>query len=140
MKRHKRPRNRLKRNRRFARNETRRYQWSRLVLEQLEARHLLANFSPASVPALIQAIDTANGNNQADVIDLGGNVFTLTGDHMGTGNGLPVIAADGGNALTIENGIIERNTTVPTARKEIFTSTPSPSCRMEISKVPPPRS
>jgi uncharacterized repeat protein (TIGR01451 family) len=64
-----------------------------------------------SVAELIAAIDTANTNGEDDVIDLGGNTFTLTVRHntdFGY-NGLPGILSDSGHSLSIENGVIERS-------------------------------
>ena len=70
-----------------------------------------ANFSPSDVADLIAAINTANGNGEDDVIDLGGNTFTLTAiDNTSIGdNGLPSIT-ESGHTLTIQNGTIERDT------------------------------
>jgi hypothetical protein len=84
----------------------------RLFVEHLESRHLLATFGPASVAELITAINTANSNNAVDTIDLGGGTFTLTVEDNATNgdNGLPSILADSGNALTIQNGTIQRAT------------------------------
>lgn len=71
-------------------------------------------FSPTDVEGLIAAINEANNNNQADVIDLGNGTFTLTAvdNHMSGPNGLPAIAVNDGTALnlvTIQNGTIERS-------------------------------
>ena len=66
------------------------------------------NFAPTTVPELIADITTANANNEADTIDLGGNTFNLVAEIGNTGNGLPIVRPDGGNALTILNGTIRR--------------------------------
>src|SRR5688572_5272282 len=86
-------------------------------VESLEGRTVPANIPVAAgdVPGLIAAITEANGNGEADTIDIAGT-FTLTDVYNDTvetngANGLPVILADGGNGLTINgNGaIIERS-------------------------------
>ncbi len=67
-----------------------------------------AIFTPVTNTDLINAINTANTNDQNDVIDLsGGSPFTLTAADNGV-NGLPVILADGNHTLLFENGIIQR--------------------------------
>ena len=78
-----------------------------------------ANFFPTSVEELIEDIQTANSNNQADDINLvPGMVYTITGNepgvpfNNGNGNtGLPLLLGDNGNPLTINgNGAtIERD-------------------------------
>ncbi|MGE3273051.1 MAG: right-handed parallel beta-helix repeat-containing protein, partial [Chloroflexota bacterium] len=67
---------------------------------------------------MIAAITTANANGQDDVIDLGGQTFTLTAVNNTTNgsNGLPVLLADGGHTLTISNGTIERQGAAPAFR------------------------
>lgn len=77
-----------------------------------------ANFYPASVSDLKSAINSANSNAQNDVIDLGGNTFTLTSiDNVSFGNnGLPLLLADSGFDVTIQNGIIERDVSAPAFR------------------------
>ncbi len=88
----------------------------RLHCEPLEDRRLLATFTPADAATLIADITTANGNGEADTVDLGGNTFTLTAVHS-LQSGLPVIADDGaGHALTIQNGTIERDAAAPAFR------------------------
>lgn len=67
-----------------------------------------ANFSPTTEAALSAAITTANGNAESDVINLGGGTIVLAA-------ALPDIDADGGNALTIQNGTIQRLSSNPTA-------------------------
>jgi hypothetical protein len=74
-----------------------------------------AAFNPVTVTDLINAINTANANNANDVIDLGGNTFTITTVDNGS-NGLPVILADGGHMLTIQNGSILREVSAPAFR------------------------
>jgi HYR domain len=70
-----------------------------------------ATFSPLSVAQLIADINTANVNGADDIIDLGGQTFTLTAvDNIDSGpNGLPSILSDTGHHLLIENGVIERS-------------------------------
>jgi hypothetical protein len=73
-----------------------------------------ANFNPTTVAGLISDINTANGNAEADVIDLGGlnfslNITNYANDLTDGRNGLPSILSDGGNSLTIQNGSIVRN-------------------------------
>ncbi len=77
-----------------------------------------ATFTPADVAGLAAAINEANTNGQSDTIDLGGRTFMLTAvDNMVDGpNGLPSILADGGNAITIRNGTIERSPSAPDLR------------------------
>jgi len=60
-------------------------------------------FTAGNDADLITAINNANGNNEADTINLTGDI-TLTGVDNNTDglNGLPSIAADGGNKLTID--------------------------------------
>src|SRR5688572_7993824 len=77
-------------------------------VESLEGRAVPANLPVAAgdVPGLITAINQANGNDEADTIDLAGGTFTLTDVYTDTvetngPNGLPVIRPDGGNGLTI---------------------------------------
>lgn len=67
-----------------------------------------ANFFPLTVADLINDINTANTNSQDDIIDLGGNTFTLTAVDNGD-NGLPVLVPDSGHSLLIQNGTIERD-------------------------------
>jgi hypothetical protein len=71
-----------------------------------------SSFAPVTVAELIAAITTANSNSADDVIDLGGQTFTLTVvDNSTKGdNGLPAIQSDNGHKLVIENGRIERST------------------------------
>jgi hypothetical protein len=70
-----------------------------------------AIFSPADTATLVADVTTANGNGQADTIDLGGGTFTLsTVDNNWYGpNGLPPIASD----ITIQNGTITRAAAAP---------------------------
>ena len=83
-------------------------------MEALETRQLLTIFTPSDTTQLIAHINTANSNGEVDTIDLQGQTFTLSAaDNTGTAgndNGLPVILADNGNGLTIENGTLQRDT------------------------------
>ncbi|MDA1050348.1 MAG: Ig-like domain repeat protein [Planctomycetota bacterium] len=88
----------------------------RLLAERLEDRALLAAFAPGNSFDLIADINTANANGEADVIDLGGETFTLFSAADNGITGLPVIVADGGNPLTIVNGTIERAAGAPNFR------------------------
>jgi hypothetical protein len=92
-------------------------------VEQLEGRAVPANYSAATVPELIAAINAANLTREADTIALvAGTTFTLTGVNNTTigYNGLPTIAA--GEDLTIvgNGGIIERSTATGTPRFRLF--------------------
>jgi hypothetical protein len=62
-----------------------------------------ATYTPATVSDLISAIHAGNVTGENDLIDLGGNTFTLIAADNGS-NGLPVITDD----FTIKNGVIER--------------------------------
>ncbi|MEE4380243.1 MAG: choice-of-anchor Q domain-containing protein [Candidatus Competibacteraceae bacterium] len=74
---------------------------------------------PCNVDALINAIDFANGNGQADVINLNSNcTYTLTAIHNTTdgNNGLPSITSTitiNGNGATIERSITGYTTGLP---------------------------
>lgn len=68
-----------------------------------------ATFEPADVDDLIDAVNTANSNGQADIIELNGQTFTLTAIHSGE-DGLPRITSN----ITIRNGTIARDTSVST--------------------------
>lgn len=61
------------------------------------------NIDPGDTAALIAAINTANTNNQADTINLGGGTYNLTSGPFAVDgdNGLPSILFDMGNPLTI---------------------------------------
>lgn len=75
-----------------------------------------ANFDVNDAASLIAAINTANSNAEADVINLTANITLGAVDNITLGeNGLPLILADGGNFLTIEgNGFqISRAGTAP---------------------------
>jgi len=73
-------------------------------------------FTATDAASLIAAITTANGNAQADTINLAGDITLTAIDNPANGaNGLPSIVADGGNKLTI-NGMgntISRDATAP---------------------------
>lgn len=79
-----------------------------------------ASFSVSNATELINAINTANSNGTADTITLTDDI-TLTSINNGD-NGLPVISADGGNALTIEGGgfTISRSSAFGTPRFRFF--------------------
>jgi hypothetical protein len=81
-----------------------------------------AAITAMTVEELISAITEANSNNADDVIDLGGQTFTLTAVNNTTlgANGLPAIESDSGHKLVIENGRIERNTAGDTANFRLF--------------------
>ncbi len=85
----------------------------RPCVERLEDRAAPANYSAATVPELIAAIDAANMTPESDTITLvSGKTFTLTEVNNTTNGatGLPTIAA-GENLTIIGNGdIIERGT------------------------------
>lgn len=82
-----------------------------LIGLSLSGASIAANFPVVDAAGLISAINTANTNNQNDVIDLQGNTITLSVvDNNTSGpNGLPAILSDSSHALTIENGVILRN-------------------------------
>jgi len=72
-------------------------------------------FTATDAASLINAITTANGNAEADTINLTGDITLTAFDNNTDGeNGLPSIAADGGNKLTIDGMgfTIARDTTV----------------------------
>lgn len=73
-----------------------------------------ALFYPGSVAMLISAINTANSNNQDDVIDLRFKTITLLVPDNGQ-TGLPIILSDSNHSLTIKNGNIQRRNTGRTA-------------------------
>ncbi|MCL4272753.1 MAG: choice-of-anchor Q domain-containing protein [Anaerolineales bacterium] len=62
-----------------------------------------ASFTAATAAELIAAINTSNSNGQDDTITLT-NDIVLTEENVdfGGGNGLPLVAADGGKSLTID--------------------------------------
>jgi len=86
---------------------------SRLEVEVLENRRVPANFTAATVPELIAAIDAANLTPEADTLSLAaGTTFTLTRFNNLTdgANGLPVTAS-GEDLTVLGNGAtIERKT------------------------------
>ena len=73
-----------------------------VVLTQVinPSRAYAANINVNSAATLIAAINTANTNNQDDVITLTESI-TLTAANNSV-NGLPVILSDGGSSLTID--------------------------------------
>ncbi len=66
-----------------------------------------AQFFPSNAASLIDAINTANSNNQEDVIDLHFKTITLTSPYSGQ-SGLPTILSDSNHALLIKDGVIQR--------------------------------
>jgi hypothetical protein len=102
-----------------------------------------SSFAPVTVAELISAINTANSNNANDVIDLGGQTFTLTavGDTTLGANGLPAIQSDNGHKLVIENGRVERSTAGGTAQFRLFYISPGTNLtlnRVTIANGAPP--
>lgn len=81
-----------------------------------------ASFLPTDAAGLIAAINAANANAAPDVIDLGGNTIVLTAASA-VDNGLPPIAADDGNVLTIRNGGIRRSSAPGTPNFRILEAT-----------------
>ncbi|NER25329.1 MAG: DUF4347 domain-containing protein [Symploca sp. SIO1C2] len=76
-------------------------------------------FTATDAASLIAAITTANGNNEADTINLTGDITLMAVDNNIDGaNGLPSILADGGNKLTIDGMgfTIARGATAPNFR------------------------
>ena len=62
-----------------------------------------ANFIVNDATSLIAAINTANSNNQDDIITFDSNIaLTVASDFTQGVNGLPSILPDGGSSLTIE--------------------------------------
>jgi len=57
-------------------------------------------FTPTSTESLVAAFATAGSNAQDDIIDLGGQVFDLTGEL--------VLEPDEGHALELRNGALQR--------------------------------
>jgi len=80
-----------------------RSRWFRPVVEGLEDRITPHVFNPTTVAQLIADINTANTNNEADVINLAaGSTYPLTAVNNTSArgpNGLPVLLPDNGNAL-----------------------------------------
>jgi hypothetical protein len=75
-------------------------------------------YFPTDVPSLINAINSSNSNTQNDIIDLGGNTFTLhaAAEQNEWGPmGLPIIK-EAVFLLTIRNGIIKRDINAPPFR------------------------
>jgi hypothetical protein len=78
--------------------------------------------APMTVVELVAAITQANSNNADDVIDLGGQTFTLTAvnnNEFGP-TGLPKIQVDGSHSLTIVNGGIQRSNAPGTPNFRLF--------------------
>ncbi|NEQ71128.1 MAG: DUF4347 domain-containing protein, partial [Symploca sp. SIO2D2] len=76
-------------------------------------------FTAGNANDLIAHITTANGNNEADTINLTGDITLMAVDNNIDGaNGLPSILADGGNKLTIDGMgfTIARGATAPNFR------------------------
>jgi hypothetical protein len=85
----------------------------RLLVEGLEDRTVPANYSAASVPELIVAIEAANLTTEADTITLAaGKTFTLTQVNNFTHGptGLPTIAAAEELTIVGNGATIERST------------------------------
>ena len=80
------------------------------IVSQHQAHAAL--FTPANTAELIAAIDTANNNNQVDIIELNSRIFTLSASNntLEGPNGLPVIES----TITIQNGTIERSSIATT--------------------------
>jgi hypothetical protein len=96
---------------------------ARPVLERLEDRTVLSNYTAASITDLIADINAANAAGGSNTITLvAGNAFTLAAVNNSTdgGNGLPVIATN--NNLTIQgNGdTVARSTDVGTPAIRLF--------------------
>ena len=76
-------------------------------------------YTPLSVYELIYSMNNAQTNGQNDIIDLGGNIFTLTAVDNSNGglgaNGLPYVN-EAGFSLTIRNGEIRRAASAPRFR------------------------
>lgn len=62
-----------------------------------------ADFTPGTPDALLTDVATANTNMEADIIDLGGQTFTLTAPLTITPD-----TANPANTLTIRNGTLQR--------------------------------
>jgi hypothetical protein len=94
-----------------------------------------SSFAPVTVAELISAINMANSNNADDVIDLGGQTFTLTavGDTTLGANGLPAIQSDNGHKLVFENGRVERSTAGGTVQFRLFYI--SPGANLTLNRV-----
>jgi len=78
-----------------------------------QPRAAAANYTPATVADLIADITAANASSENDVIDLGGQTFTLTTVNNITdgNNGLPsILSSATAGELTIQNGTIKRST------------------------------
>src|SRR5437870_5214215 len=89
------------------------------------------------VAGLISAINTANGNNQDDTINLASNGdYVLSAANNGE-NGLPVIGIDNGHNLTINgNGAtIRRSTAAGTPEFRIFEMAIYPGKSVTISNL-----
>src|SRR5262245_59770522 len=78
-----------------------------LTVHRLEDRIAPADFFPATADQMVQAVQTANTNGQADRIFLTpGATYTFTDDFNDSGNALPAIAVDGNSATA--GGTAER--------------------------------
>lgn len=78
-----------------------------------------ATFFPTTTAELIANVITANENGANDIINLGGNSFSLTEVNNTSAlgaNGLPVIQPDSGSNLTIVSGTIIRDSASPKFR------------------------
>lgn len=83
----------------------------RLACEALEGRDLPAAFAPATTAELIDAIHTANGNGEADVITLAPRaVYSLTAEvATSPGTGLPEFTEDRAVTIVGNGAVIERS-------------------------------
>lgn len=107
---------------------------NRLHVERLEDRVVLASYSAATVPELIEAINTANTTPEADTIVLApGTIYELVAPNNSVdgANGLPVIAS--GEDLTIlgNGSVIERSTATGTPAFRLFDVASGGSLRLE---------
>jgi hypothetical protein len=106
----------------------------RLSLEPLEDRTVPSNYTAATVPELIAAIDAANQTADADTIVLAaGSRFTLTEVNNTTNGptGLPTIAAGEDLSILGNNDIIERSTATGAPAFRLFDVAAGASLRLE---------
>lgn len=100
------------------------YLFSSLVFFTLPS--LATIFTPSTVSELIAHLNASQTNSQNDIVDLGGNVFTLTAVDNSNGglgaNGLPYLN-EVGYSLTIKNGEIRRAPSAPRFRFLLNNST-----------------
>ncbi len=107
------------------------------AISSLGTTAIAATFCPKTIDDLIAAILVANTNNEPDVINLGGKVFTITEVQNTTNgnNGLPVIQPDNqygtSYSLTIEHGVIKRDMTITNLFARHFYIAPGAMLRLE---------